>query len=126
MGATSEEPAELIQRAVAETQAVVEGELLDRVLLLDPTMFERLVLRLLTAMGYGESGTVEHSGKPGDGGIDGIISQDPLGLDRVYMQAKRYAHGRPPGDPGVCRGLARRAGRPRRLHLHQHVHGRSA
>ncbi len=45
-------------------------------------------------MGYGQLGTIEHSGKPGDGGIDGIISQDPLGLDRIYLQAKRY-------DPGA-------------------------
>jgi len=38
-------------------------------------------------MGYGRSGMVEHSGRSGDAGIDGIISQDPLGLDRIYLQA---------------------------------------
>ena len=59
---------------------------------LDPKGFELLVLRLLNAMGYGRNGgLVEHSGRSGDGGIDGIISQDPLGLDRIYLQAKRYA-----------------------------------
>jgi len=53
--------------------------------------FERLVIELLKKMGYGRLGDVAHSGKSGDGGIDGIISQDPLGLDRNYVQAKRYA-----------------------------------
>lgn len=86
-----EAPEELIQRAVAENRAAIESDILDRALAVDPTAFERLVLRLLDAMGYGKSGRIEHSGKSGDGGMDGIISQDPLGLDRVYMQAKRYA-----------------------------------
>jgi restriction system protein len=90
-GCTPEAPEELIQRAVDENRAAVESEILDKALAVDPATFERLVLRLLEAMGYGKSGRTEHSGKPGDGGIDGIISQDPLGLDRVYMQAKRYA-----------------------------------
>jgi len=89
--ATTVAPEELIQRAVDENRAAVESEVLERALSVDPTAFERLVLRLLEAMGYGKSGRIEHSGKSGDGGIDGIISQDPLGLDRVYMQAKRYA-----------------------------------
>lgn len=88
---TDASPQDLIQRAVAENRAVVESEILDRALAVDPPTFERLVLRLLEAMGYGKSGRIEHSGRSGDGGIDGIISQDPLGLDRVYMQAKRYA-----------------------------------
>jgi len=84
-------PQELIEQAVAENRAAVESELQSRVLSVDPETFERLVLNLLQAMGYGRSGRIEHSGKSGDGGIDGIISQDPLGLDRVYMQAKHYA-----------------------------------
>jgi len=89
--APPEAPEELIQRAVAENRAAIESDLLDRALAVEPSAFERLVLRLLEAMGYGKAGRIEHSGKSGDGGIDGIISQDPLGLDRVYMQAKRYA-----------------------------------
>lgn len=83
-------PQDLVSRALLENQAAVEGELLTRALALDPTDFEKLVIRLLEAMGYGRLGTIEHSGKSGDGGIDGIISQDPLGLDRIYLQAKRY------------------------------------
>jgi restriction system protein len=84
-------PQDLLAQAVTENRAAVEGELLRRALALSPTEFERLVLHLLERMGYGRSGGVEHSGRSGDAGIDGIISQDPLGLDRIYLQAKRYA-----------------------------------
>lgn len=84
-------PQDLLAQAVTENRAAIEGELLKRALALSPTEFERLVLRLLEQMGYGRFGGVEHSGRSGDGGIDGIISQDPLGLDRIYLQAKRYA-----------------------------------
>lgn len=85
----AESPQDLLDQAVAESRAALEGELLTRALALSPSDFERLVVRLLGAMGYGRSGAVEHSGRPGDAGIDGIISQDPLGLDRIYLQARR-------------------------------------
>lgn len=84
-------PQDLVGRAVAENRAAIEGELLKKAIDMDPTAFERLVIALLRGMGYGRLGQVEHSGRSGDGGIDGIISQDPLGLDRIYVQAKRYA-----------------------------------
>ncbi len=84
-------PQDLLDQAVTENRAAVQGELLERALTLSPTDFERLVVRLLERMGYGRSGEVLHSGRSGDAGIDGIISQDPLGLDRIYVQAKRYA-----------------------------------
>lgn len=96
-------PQDLVSRALLENQAAVEGELLTRALVLDPTDFEKLVIRLLEAMGYGRLGTIEHSGKSGDGGIDGIISQDPLGLDRIYLQAKRYTD--KPVDRPVIQGF---------------------
>ncbi len=83
-------PQVLVERAVAENRAAVEGELLKRALAMEPQDFERLVIRLLEAMGYGGSGVIEHSGRSGDAGIDGIISQDPLGLDRIFVQAKRF------------------------------------
>lgn len=92
-------PEDLLATAVAENTAAVQGDLLKRALALDPKGFELLVLRLLAAMGYGKSGAVEHSGQSGDGGIDGIISQDPLGLDRIYLQAKQYATDRTVGRP---------------------------
>ncbi len=69
----------------------MESELLERARNLSPTGFEELVLRLLGAMGYGRAGSIERTSASGDAGVDGIISQDPLGLDRIYMQAKRYA-----------------------------------
>lgn len=81
-------PEDLLATAVAENKAALEGELLKRALALDPRGFELLVLRLLAVMGYGKSGAVEHSGQSGDGGIDGIISQDPLGLDRIYLMLR--------------------------------------
>jgi restriction system protein len=49
------------------------------------------VIALLEAMGYGRAGSIQRTSATGDAGIDGIISQDPLGLDRIYVQAKRYA-----------------------------------
>lgn len=77
-------PEDLMSAAERENRAGVESELLDRLRALDPTAFERLVLNVLTGVGYGgRSGAVEHTGKIGDGGIDGIIRQDPLGLDRI-------------------------------------------
>jgi restriction system protein len=94
-------PQDLVAQAEAENKAAVEGELLQRAFTLDPTGFERLVLRLLSAMGYGRDGSLQHSGKSGDAGIDGIISQDPLGLDRIYLQAKRYAPDQPVGRPTI-------------------------
>ncbi|MGH3620705.1 MAG: restriction endonuclease [Sciscionella sp.] len=84
-------PLESISAAVAESTAALRGELLQRVLAEPPEFLEHLVLELLTAMGYGgHAGAVEHRGRLHDGGIDGVIRQDPLGVDRVYLQAKRY------------------------------------
>ncbi|MGW1718022.1 restriction endonuclease [Streptomyces sp. NPDC002156] len=92
-------PLESISTAVAESTAALHGELLQRIIAQPPEFLEHLVLKLLTAMGYGgQAGAVEHRGRSHDGGIDGIIRQDPLGIDRVYLQAKRYtdaAVGRP-------------------------------
>lgn len=94
-------PAELIDKAVRANRAVVEGEILERALGLDPTGFEDLVIHLLGAMGYGRSGSLERTSASGDAGVDGIISQDPLGLDRIYLQAKRYAVDRPIDRPKI-------------------------
>ena len=66
---------------------------------LTPIAFETLVLRLLGAMKYGASGHIESTAASGDAGIDGVISQDPLGLDRIYVQAKRYDRDRTIGRP---------------------------
>jgi len=80
-------------------------ELLAKIRTSSPAFFENLVVRLLFAMGYG--GSVEDINKAlvggsGDGGVDGVIDQDILGLDRIYVQAKRYADGNTVG-PGAIR-----------------------
>lgn len=86
-----ETPAALLSRAVTENRAALQQEVLDRALALSPIGFEDLVITLLERMGYGQAGSVERTSSTGDAGVDGIISQDPLGLDRIYVQAKRYA-----------------------------------
>ena len=80
-------PSELIATAYAGLEAQLVGEILDRLSSIDPHQFEQFVVALLEKMGYGEGRQV---GRSGDGGIDGIINQDPLGLEKVYIQAKRW------------------------------------
>jgi restriction system protein len=86
-------PTERIEVAVEELHDAVSAELLDRVRSIDPTDFERLVIRLMQAMGYGgaASDAARHLGRTGDNGVDGVIDEDRLGLDQVYIQAKRWA-----------------------------------
>lgn len=86
-------PQQRIEQASAELDAALADELLERLLNASPKFFEDAVVKLLLAMGYGsgDSGSGLVTGASGDGGIDGIISEDALGLDRVYVQAKRYA-----------------------------------
>jgi restriction system protein len=85
-------PDEVMQAAQKRLETELGRELLKRIILAPPAFFERLVIKLLTAMGYG--GAIANAaralGRSGDGGVDGVIDQDPLGLDRVYVQAKRY------------------------------------
>jgi restriction system protein len=86
-------PDEIIRSAHAELDKSLSAELLTKVLVAPPDFFERLVVQLLVAMGYGGSAADAGRalGKSGDGGVDGVIDQDALGLDRIYVQAKRYA-----------------------------------
>ncbi|MTK64947.1 MAG: restriction endonuclease [Methanobacterium sp.] len=93
-------PEESIEEAVDTLQASLRQDLLDRLLNNSPSFFERVIVDLLVAMGYGGShrNAAAQLGRVGDGGVDGIINEDILGLDRVYVQAKRYtgnAVGRP-------------------------------
>ena len=85
-------PEEMVEQAALEMKTALEADLLERVHQAPPDFLERLVIDLLGKMGYGggdpEMGSV--TGKPGDGGIDGKIKEDALGLDEVYVQAKRY------------------------------------
>lgn len=84
-------PEETISNAVGILEAELQDELLDKVKQLSPERFEGLVLRLLHAMGYGGSlKDVEGVPRGPDGGIDGTIKEDKLGLDVIYVQAKRW------------------------------------
>lgn len=94
-------PTDLVEQAVQTNRAAVVGEVLRAALTLSPTGFEALVIRLLESMGYGRAGSVERTSATGDAGVDGIISQDPLGLDRIYVQAKRYAEERAIDRPRI-------------------------
>jgi restriction system protein len=96
-------PEEQIDAAYAVMSAALKADLLQRVLEQSPAFFERLIVELLVAMGYGGSheDAARQLGKSGDGGIDGIIDEDRLGLDRIYVQAKRYAAGSAVGRPEV-------------------------
>jgi restriction system protein len=94
-------PSELVEQAVGANRAAVEGEVLKSALALSPTGFEDLVIRLLERMGYGKAGSIRRTSASGDAGVDGIISQDPLGLDRIYVQAKRYSEDRTIDRPKI-------------------------
>jgi restriction system protein len=84
-------PDERIEGALHEIHGAVAQELLERITQAPPAFFEALVLDLLHALGYGASEEdLERVGRSGDGGIDGIISLDKLGFERVYVQAKRW------------------------------------
>lgn len=99
---SSATPYERIAAAAAEANAAVAAELLQRINEQPPEFLERVVLDLLVAMGYaGALGKQEHLGRSGDEGIDGVLDQDALGLDRIYVQAKRYASGRAVGRPDI-------------------------
>ena len=99
---TASTPYEAIAEAVRESEEALSSEVLQRVLDQEPVFLERLVLDLLTAMGYGgRAGAAEHLGGSGDGGFDGVVRQDVLGLDRVYVQAKRYSPERAVGRPDI-------------------------
>jgi restriction system protein len=84
-------PSEAVNAIVEDSYDTLAAELLDRILAQPPTFLEALSLKLLQAMGYGgRESLAEHTGKPGDSGLDGIVRQDALGLDLVGVQAKRY------------------------------------
>ncbi|MGI8746751.1 MAG: winged helix-turn-helix domain-containing protein, partial [Deinococcus sp.] len=85
-------PEEQLEALYTELSSALADDLLTQIRALAPQQFEVLVVQLLVAMGYG--GTVKDAGaalgKSGDNGIDGLIKQDPLGLDKVYLQAKQW------------------------------------
>ena len=93
-------PQELVEQALTTINRSLADELLVEILAMSPRFFEQLVVDLMVAMGYG--GSNQEAGQTtrysSDGGIDGIIKEDRLGLDSIYLQAKRYSEkivGRP-------------------------------
>lgn len=95
-------PDEIMRQAYADTTDALASDLLARIKAASPAFFERLTVQLLVAMGYG--GSVADAGRAlggsGDGGVDGVIDEDALGLDRIYVQAKRYGE-RPVGPEAI-------------------------
>ena len=85
--ASSLSPQDLIDSGIEQIERNVKGELLDKLKSYDPYAFEKVVLILLSKMGYGDY--IETS-KSRDGGIDGILNEDQLGLEKIYIQAKRF------------------------------------
>ena len=96
-------PEEQIDAAVLTLQRALRDDLLARILDNSPAFFEGVIVDLLVAMGYGGNrrDAAKRLGGTGDGGVDGVIDEDRLGLDRVYVQAKRYALTTTVGRPEV-------------------------
>lgn len=101
--ASNSTPEEQIDAAHAVLTSALRADILTRILEQTPTFFERVIVDLLVAMGYGGSheNAALRLGKSGDGGIDGIVDEDRLGLDRIYIQAKRYAPQSSIGRPEI-------------------------
>jgi len=101
--ALTQTPDELLRSTVKQIEAALRKELYDRILAAPPAFFEGLIVTLLLAMGYGGSRQAAGQivGRSGDGGIDGVIDQDALGLDRVYVQAKRYSMDNAVSEPEI-------------------------
>ncbi len=90
--ATAQTPEEALELAHQSLRLSLAQDILSHIVSCSPTFFERLVVELLVKMGYGGSrrDAGERIGQSGDGGIDGIIKEDRLGLDTIYIQAKRW------------------------------------
>ena len=104
---STDTPEEALHHAVQQLRDALEAEVLDRVRKAAPAFLEQVIVDLLIAMGYGGgNAAMGHvTGRSGDGGIDGTIKEDALGLDEVYIQAKKYADGNTVGE-GDLRNFA--------------------
>lgn len=102
-GSATNVPEEQIQSAERVLTAAIRDALLERIMEASPAFFERMVIDLLLAMGYGGSraAAAKQLGRTGDGGVDGVINEDQFGLDRIYLQAKRYSRGNSVGSETV-------------------------
>jgi restriction system protein len=109
---TEQTPEELLETSYQNIRKTLAQELLDKIIQLSPSFFERLVVELLVKMGYG--GSIKDAGraigKSGDEGIDGTIKEDKLGLDIIYIQAKRWQSGNTVGRPEIHKFVGALAG----------------
>jgi restriction system protein len=98
----SRSPQEIIETEINKTDAAIGNEIVRKIQNMPFDFLEKIVLKLLTAMGYGDSdSSMQHLGKSGDEGVDGVINQDVLGLQRIYVQAKRNNDGNTIGRPEI-------------------------
>jgi len=99
---SGETPTENIESAIQQLEDSLAHELITRINQATPKFLEQIILVLLSKMGYGDgSDSLEHLGGPGDEGLDGVINQDRLGLQKIYIQAKRYKQGNNIGRPEI-------------------------
>lgn len=109
---STETPEEALETAYQKIRKSLAQDLLNKVITLSPAFFERLVVELLVKMGYG--GSIKDAGraigKSGDEGIDGTIKEDKLGLDIIYIQAKRWQSGNTVGRPELQKFVGALAG----------------
>jgi len=109
---STQTPEELLETAHQKIRKSLASELLNKVVEMSPAFFERLVVELLVKMGYG--GSIKDAGnaigKSGDEGIDGTIKEDRLGLDIIYIQAKRWRPGIAVGRPELQKFVGALAG----------------
>jgi restriction system protein len=96
-------PEEQLRELYEGITTSVADELIERLRAGSPAFFERAIVNLLLAMGYGGSSADAGRaiGQSGDDGVDGVIDQDPLGVDQIYVQAKRYAAGNQVGPAAI-------------------------
>ena len=109
---STQTPEELLETAYQKIRKSLASELINKVVELSPAFFEKLVVELLVKMGYG--GSIKDAGKAmgksGDEGIDGTIKEDKLGLDIIYIQAKRWKPGNVVGRPELQKFVGALAG----------------
>jgi restriction system protein len=109
---STQTPEELLETAYQKIRKSLASELINKVVELSPAFFEKLVVELLVKMGYG--GSIKDAGKAmgksGDEGIDGTIKEDKLGLDIIYIQAKRWKQGNVVGRPELQKFVGALAG----------------
>lgn len=87
-------PEEALESSYSTLRSQLATDVLERVKSMTPAFFERLIVDLMLRLGYGgPSGDGRVLGRSGDGGVDGVINQDKLGLEKIYLQAKRYTNG---------------------------------